>query len=118
MGRKDLLDRLSTAPVPQIETLSDELRPSPTVPSAPPRLSVRVLLFATLRDAVGRGEMSVDLPAGATGADLLDRLGEEHEAVRRHRPVVRLAVNQRYTPAETTLADGDEVALITPVSGG
>ena len=84
----------------------------------PDTLSVRVLLFATLRDAVGRGEMVVDLPAGATGADLLDRLGADHEAVASHRPVVRLAVNRRYAPAETALADGDEVALITPVSGG
>ena len=86
--------------------------------AAPPAVSVRVLLFATLRDAVGRGEVVVGLAAGATGADLLDRLGAEHEAVARHRPVVRLAVNRRYVPTETALADGDEVALITPVSGG
>ena len=83
-----------------------------------PDLSVRVLLFAALRDAVGRGELAVALPAGSTGADLLDRLGAEHGAVARHRPVVRLAVNRRYVPVETALADGDEVALITPVSGG
>ena len=83
-----------------------------------PALSVRVLLFAGLREAVGRGELAVALPAGATGADLLDRLGAEHAVVARHRPVVRLAVNRRYVPAATALADGDEVALITPVSGG
>ena len=81
-------------------------------------LSVRVLLFATLRDAVGRGELAVDLAPGATGGDLLDRLGAEHAAIARHRPTVRIAVNRRYVPAETALANGDEVALITPVSGG
>ena len=86
--------------------------------TAPPGMTVRVLLFATLRDAVGAGEMAVDLPAGATGADLLDRLAAEHGAVARHRPVVRLAVNRHYVPAATALSDGDEVALITPVSGG
>ena len=83
-----------------------------------PDLSVRVLLFSTLRDAVGEGELTVGLPSDATGTDLLDRLGAEHEAVARHRPVVRLAVNRRYVPTETALAHGDEVALITPVSGG
>ena len=85
---------------------------------APPALTVRVLLFAALREGVGTGELTVALPQGATGADLLDRLATEHDAVASHRPVVRLAVNRRYVPVETALADGDEVALITPVSGG
>lgn len=83
-----------------------------------PDLTVRVLLFSVLREGVGAGELTVALPAGATGVDLLDRLGAEHPEVARHRPVVRLAVNRRYVPLETGLADGDEVALITPVSGG
>ena len=83
-----------------------------------PDLSVRVLLFDVLRREVGAREVACDLPAGATGADLLDRLAATHAPVERHRPVVRLAVNRRYVPFETPLADGDEVALITPVSGG
>ena len=83
-----------------------------------PAASVRVLLFSVLRDGVGTGELSVPLPEAATGADLLDRLGDEHPEVARHRPVIRLAVNRRYVPPDTPLADGDEVALITPVSGG
>ena len=83
-----------------------------------PALSVRVLLFDVLRREVGAGELAAELPAGATAADLLDRLAEAHAPVARHRPVVRLAVNRRYVPAATALADGDEVALITPVGGG
>ena len=83
-----------------------------------PAASVRVLLFSVLRDGVGTGELSVPLPEAATGGDLLDRLGDEHPEVARHRPVIRLAVNRRYVPPDTPLADGDEVALITPVSGG
>lgn len=80
--------------------------------------TVRVLLFDVLRRAVGAGEVEVTVPTGATGADLLDRLAEAHAAVAEHRPVVRLAVNHRYAPLSTPLAPGDEVALITPVSGG
>jgi len=83
-----------------------------------PDLAVRVLLFDVLRREVGADEVAVSLPTGATGADLLDRLAAEHEAIARHRPVVRLAVNRRYVPLATVLDDGDEVALITPVSGG
>lgn len=85
---------------------------------APSALSVHVLLFAALREGVGRGELAVTLPAGSTGVDLLDRLAAAHDAVARHRPVLRLAVNRRYAPLDTALTDGDEVALITPVSGG
>lgn len=81
-----------------------------------PSYSVR--LFDVLRREVGTPQVTVDLPEGATGADLLDRLAEAHAPVARHRPVVRLAVNRRYVPTETALAAGDEVALITPVSGG
>lgn len=86
--------------------------------AAAPPVSVRVLLFAVLREAVGTGELAVTLPAGATGTDALDRLASEHGAIAQHRPVVRLAVNRRYVPLSTPLSDGDEVALITPVSGG
>ena len=83
-----------------------------------PSVSVRVLLFSVLRESVGAGELPVALPEAATGADLLDRLGAEYPEVARHRPTVRLAVNRRHVPVDTALDDGDEVALITPVSGG
>ncbi len=78
----------------------------------------RVLLFDVLRREVGAAEVVAEVPDGATGADLLDCLAETYPSVARHRPVVRLAVNRRYVPADAALADGDEVALITPVSGG
>ena len=83
-----------------------------------PNLSVRVLLFDVLRRELGAAELDAAVPVGATAGDLLDRLAEAHAPVATHRPVVRLAVNRRYVPAETVLEDGDEVALITPVSGG
>lgn len=80
--------------------------------------TVRVLLFDVLRRATGESELRADLPDGATGSDLLDQLAAEHPSVAEHRPVVRLAVGRQYAPLATVLAEGDEVALITPVSGG
>ena len=79
---------------------------------------LRVLLFSVLREKVGRGSLTVSLDAPATGADLLDHLQAAYPALAAYRRVIRLAVNQSYAPAETPLADGDEVALVTPVSGG
>lgn len=79
---------------------------------------VRVVLFSVLRDRVGTDALDVALDAPATGTDLLDRLAAEHPPIAAHRPALRLAINQSYAPADTRLRDGDEVALITPVSGG
>jgi molybdopterin converting factor subunit 1 len=76
---------------------------------------VVVRLFAGLRERAGTGEQQVELPEGAIAADvwasLPDRLGERPDGL-------VLAVNRRYAAEDTPLADGDEVALIPPVSGG
>ena len=77
-----------------------------------------VLLFSVLKQKVGQGRLTLSLEAPATGADLLDYLEVQYPALRDYRTVLRLAVNQEYVPETVTLADGDEVALITPVSGG
>lgn len=84
----------------------------------PSEIGVRVLFFSVLREQVGTGEMAVSLPDDATGDTLLDRLAERCPALGAYRPVVRLAVNEQYAAPGTRLHDGDEVALITPVSGG
>jgi MoaE-MoaD fusion protein len=76
---------------------------------------VVVRLFAGMRERAGTGEQQVELAEGATAADvwasLADRLGERPDGL-------VLAVNRRYAAEDTPLADGDEVALIPPVSGG
>lgn len=79
---------------------------------------VRVLLFSVLKEKIGAAELAVDLEAPATGEDLLDALTEMYPSVDAHRASLRIAVNQEYASQTTTLQDGDEVALITPVSGG
>lgn len=92
---------------------------SDTPPAADARaIRVRVLFFSVLREQVGTEALPVTLDPPATGTDLLDRLADKHPVVEAYRSVVRLAVNQSYVPTDTALEDGDEVALITPVSGG
>ena len=81
-------------------------------------MTVRVLAFASLRDALGTAALAVSLAAPASAADVLDALEAEHPRLAPFRRSLRVAVNGRYVPAETMLAEGDEVALITPVSGG
>jgi molybdopterin converting factor subunit 1 len=74
---------------------------------------VRIRLFAGLRERAGRGEVELELPAGASVGDALERLVELTAGTR-----VVMAVNQEYAGEETRLEPGDELALIPPVSGG
>jgi len=83
-----------------------------------PQVRLRVLLFSTLRERLGRRELEVSVPAPATGRRLLDQLAAQHPAIANYRPVIRLAVNQEYVPESVELHENDEIALITPVSGG
>jgi len=82
------------------------------------QVRLRVLLFSTLRERVGSSEIEVSIPSPATGRRLLDQLAARYPAIAAYRPVVRLAVNQEYVPESVELHENDEIALITPVSGG
>ena len=80
---------------------------------------VSVRLFAVLREAARRDELDVELADGATAGDLVDAVARDAglgAVVQPGRVVV--AVNREYVPAGHALQDGDEVALIPPVSGG
>ena len=76
-------------------------------------MKVTVRLFAGLRERAGVGERDLELGDGARLADVWPalELGEQPEGL-------LYAVNKQYAPPERELADGDEVALIPPVSGG
>src|SRR2546421_12866670 len=76
-------------------------------------MHVRVRLFAVLRERAGAEEIELELPEGALVGDALERVRGLTEGV----PVV-MAVNRDYADAGDSLAPGDELALIPPVSGG
>jgi molybdopterin converting factor small subunit len=80
-------------------------------------MRIRTLLFATYRDLAGRESLDVELPAGATAADLVARL-RSTPGLDRLPDEPALAVNQVYSALSTGLSDGDEVALLPPVAGG
>src|SRR5687768_4583347 len=82
-------------------------------------MTVRVRLFAMLRERAGRDEVELELGEGATVADAIAAVGSLPglEGVVGRLPV-RMAVNRDYADESTSLAAGDELALIPPVSGG
>jgi molybdopterin synthase catalytic subunit len=81
-------------------------------------LRVRVRLFAMQREIAGTREIELDLPIEASIEDAWTALVERFPRLAPGRPAVRFARNGAYTAAETPLADGDELAMIPPVSGG
>jgi len=82
-------------------------------------MAVRVRLFATLRERAGRDHVDLDLGERATVADALSAVSAlDGLADLVPRGSVLMAVNREYASADTPVADGDELALIPPVSGG
>jgi len=81
-------------------------------------MRVHLRLFASLREAVGREALELDLPEGATAEEAWRRLAEEHPGVAPWRKSLAAAVNRAYTRFDTPLAEGDEVVFLPPVSGG
>lgn len=79
---------------------------------------MRVLFFAQLKDATGCASMELPAPEPINAEALWAALLEKFPALETHRKTVRLARNSEYAGTETLFTDGDEVALIPPVSGG
>ncbi len=81
-------------------------------------MRVKVLFFGSLRDAMGRAVDSVDLPDGANLHDLLAIVSRDKSSISALLPSLAVSVNEEYARRDTKLKDGDEVALLPPVSGG
>ena len=81
-------------------------------------IGVTAKLFAGVAEAAGRRELSISLEPGATVDTAFAAMASEHPALAPMRDTLRFAVNREFAEADWTLADGDELALIPPVSGG
>jgi molybdopterin converting factor subunit 1 len=79
-------------------------------------MRVRLLYFGILRERLGGGESRLEMRDGATVAEVLNVYRERLPDFMWDS--IAVAVNQEYTKADFVLKDGDEVALLPPVSGG
>lgn len=85
-------------------------------------MSVKILYFASLREALGRAEEELPhLPEGVstvgTLRDWLCARGGDWQALAAGK-AVRAAVNQDLAHAPAPIAEGDEIAFFPPVTGG
>jgi len=81
-------------------------------------MRIRVLLFGVLKDIFGRSEDALDLSSGATVSDLLEHYRRLAPEKGKFFGSLALAVNREYAGPGDALREGDEVALLPPVSGG
>lgn len=81
-------------------------------------IAVRIRLFAIQRELAGTREVRVELPDGSDVEAAWNALLARHPVLAPGRSSLRFARNGDYAEPTTTLADGDEVAMIPPVSGG
>ena len=83
---------------------------------------MKILYFAWVRQRVGMGEETIDLPAGiGTVAELIDWLKRRDESYANafaDLRVIRAALDQTLVPLETPLTGAREVAFFPPVTGG
>jgi molybdopterin converting factor small subunit len=81
-------------------------------------MRVRVLAFARMRELLGSGSQTLELPSESTAGDLWKVLEERVALIAPLASSTRVARNGRIVPMTQTLSEGDEVALLPPVGGG
>jgi len=81
-------------------------------------MRVRVLFFGMLKDLVGRSSEDADFPQGADLRAVFESYAARYPRLRELAPSIVVAQNQQFAQLSASLAEGDEVAFLPPVSGG
>jgi molybdopterin synthase catalytic subunit len=81
-------------------------------------MQVTVRYFASIREVIGQRSEVRDVPESTTAGELLEQIVRDHPAIDGLRRASRIMLNQAYAEPDQLLSDGDELALIPPVSGG
>lgn len=81
-------------------------------------LHIKILLFAHLKERAGQSKIELELPDGATVADLKQQIARAYPQVEPGLKNVIVSVNQEFAFDSDLLPAGAEVALFPPVSGG
>jgi molybdopterin converting factor subunit 1 len=81
-------------------------------------MRVKVLFFGMLKEMLSSDSQTLELPQGATVDAVLEHYRERLPQQPKLWSVLAIAVNQNYAKGNCLLREGDEVALLPPVSGG
>jgi len=81
-------------------------------------MRVKVLFFGMLKDIVGRAEEQLDVPENGHLRGIFEHYSEQFPRLREMAGSIVLARNHEFSDLSTPVHDGDEIALLPPVSGG
>jgi len=81
-------------------------------------LKIKVRFFASYREIAGRPEEVFELREGATLSTLISKVRSVYPKLTKLTDDLIVSVNKRYAKEDVVLKEGDEVALLPPVSGG
>jgi len=81
-------------------------------------LQIKVLFFGLLKDVCGRAEDALTVPEGSTAGSVFDHYSAAFPRLRELASSIVLARNHEFASPKELLKDGDEIALLPPVSGG
>jgi molybdopterin converting factor subunit 1 len=81
-------------------------------------MTIKVMLFAQCSDIVGSRQLEITPAPNTSVQDLVNSLIKKHPKLGAMERSIMISVNQEYVDRDQLLADGDEVAMIPPVSGG
>jgi molybdopterin converting factor small subunit len=81
-------------------------------------MQITVKLFALMREKAGTDIIPLEVPTGAPVTQALATLVGRYPTLEPYIANTRFSLHMDFVDPETTLAEGDELVLIPPVSGG
>jgi molybdopterin converting factor subunit 1 len=84
----------------------------------PSLIRITILYFASVKDITGVKKETMNLTPDTSIKKLLEKISINYPAIKSISNVVKISINYKMMDMNTILKDGDEVALLPPVSGG
>ncbi|CAK9179413.1 unnamed protein product [Ilex paraguariensis] len=81
-------------------------------------VEIKVLFFARARDVTGLTDMPLVVASGSTAENCLYELMSKFPSLKEISNCMVLALNEEYISESTIVKNGDELAIIPPISGG
>jgi molybdopterin converting factor small subunit len=88
------------------------------MPSVSQTIRVQVFFFGRLKEVIGRAEESLEVAGNASIESLFAAYVARFPRLQQYRSSLVASCNREFSPWNTTLRTGDEVAFLPPVSGG
>lgn len=81
-------------------------------------MRIKILLFAHLREALGKTDLILEASEGESVGSVVGRLADQHGVSELNDASLFFAVNESYVEKTKILKDGDTLACLAPMSGG